>query len=452
MSSVVTPRADRAALLVWGTAVAVYLVAVFHRASLGVAGLEAAERFGIGSAALGTFTVLQIGVYAAMQVPTGVLVDRFGPRRVLTAAALFMGTGQVLFAVAGSFPVALAARALLGLGDAMTFVSVLRICAAHFPRRSYTRFAALSAATGMFGNLVATVPLTLLLSTAGWTATFAATGAVTFAYALVVALRVRDTPDGDASRPVVVAPRDVLSHVRAVWKVPGNRLGFWVHFTTMFAPASLGLLWGFPYLVQAQGMTAPQAGATLSLLVLVGMVFGPVIGETTGRRPVLRLPVVWSYMALSFVLWAVLLGWPGGVPPKPVVVVAVGLMSIGGPISSVSFALARDYNPLSRVGTATGVVNVGGFCAITITSFAVGVLLGGDTAAAGPRDFRTAFLAIAVLLVLGSWRMFVWWRRARAAVFAATERGEAVPVRIRRRAWDIPALPAGEAQPEPARP
>ncbi len=72
--------------LIWLTAAFVYVLAVFHRTSLGVAGLDAAERFGVGSAALSAFTVLQVGVYAAMQVPTGLLVDRFGPRRVLLGA------------------------------------------------------------------------------------------------------------------------------------------------------------------------------------------------------------------------------------------------------------------------------------------------------------------------------------------------------------------------------
>ena len=84
-------RATKQAWLIWSTAVLVYIAALFHRTSLGVASLEAGDRFAVGPAALGTFTVLQIGLYALMQIPTGLLVDRFGPRRVLTAAALLMG-------------------------------------------------------------------------------------------------------------------------------------------------------------------------------------------------------------------------------------------------------------------------------------------------------------------------------------------------------------------------
>lgn len=436
--------AKRRALAVWATAVVVYFLAVFHRTTLGVAGLQAADRFDIGAAALAGFTVLQIGVYALMQVPTGLLVDRFGSRRTLTAAAAMMGAGQLLFAVAGSYPLALVARGVLGVGDALTFVSVLRLVAAHYPPRRYATITMLTAALGMVGNLVATLPLTFLLDHAGWTTAFAVVGGLTAVYAVVVALRVRDTPDGELPvRAEMAGPRQVVAQVRRAWAVPGTRLGFWVHFVTMFAPGALGLLWGFPYLVQALGMSEAAAGAVLSLMVVVGTVANPVIGEVLARRPGSRVPMVAVSVGVSFGLWAALLAWPGGRPPAAFAVVAFALLSIGGPMSAVAFAIVRDYNPLHSVGTASGVANVGGFTAITLTSLAVGLLLGGDTAAAGPADFRLAFLTIPVVVLLGAWRTAVWWRRARAAVLAAADRGEDIPVPIRRRSWDLPPARAG---------
>ena len=168
-------------MIIWVTAVLVYLAAVFHRTSLGVASLEASERFRLGPAALGTFTVLQVGVYALMQVPTGLLVDRYGARRVLTVAALLMGLGQLLFAFATSYPLGLA-----------------RACGARHRRRddvrervapgrralpgpAYAAITSFTAALGGLGNLASTVPLSLLLASAGWTVTFAVAGAVTAA-------------------------------------------------------------------------------------------------------------------------------------------------------------------------------------------------------------------------------------------------------------------------------
>ena len=105
------------------------------------------------------FVLLQIGVYAAMQIPTGVLVDRYGPRRLLVAAAALMALGQLLFALAPSFALALLARALLGCGDAMTFVSVLRYAAPRFSARRYPVLVALTGTVGTAGNVLATLPL-----------------------------------------------------------------------------------------------------------------------------------------------------------------------------------------------------------------------------------------------------------------------------------------------------
>jgi MFS family permease len=423
------------------TAVVVYLAAVFHRTSLGVASLEASDRFGLGPAALGTFTVLQIGVYALMQVPTGMLVDRYGARRVLTVAALLMGLGQLLFAFATSYPLGLLARAVLGVGDAMTFVSVLRLVAAHFPARRYAAVASFTAALGALGNLISTVPLSMLLASAGWTTTFAVAGAMTACYAVVLVLRVRDNPAGAVPEPVdrTESLRTVLTQVSHAWRTPGTRLGFWVHFSTMFAPAMLGLLWGFPYLVRAQGMSEPAAGLLLSLLVVGAIVGGPAIGTMISNRPEWRTPMVVGYLVAALGVWAVLLGWPGGHVPLGLLIAGFAVLSLGGPASTIAFALARDYNPMRRVGTATGVVNVGGFVAITGSALAVGLLLDATASLAPADSFRLALLSVVAVLVLGLWRTSVWWRRARAAVFDAVERGEDVPVRIRRRSWDLAA-------------
>lgn len=430
----VTGRATRRSWFIWLTAAAVYLLAVFHRTSFGVAGLQAADRFGVGAAALGTFTVLQVGVYAAMQIPTGVMVDRYGPRRVLTAALLFLGLGQILLAEAHSYPLGLLARGVLGFGDAMTFVSVLRLIAAHFPGRQYAVVTSFTTAIGYLGNLAATVPLALLLAGPGWTPTFLTVGVVTALYAVVVAIRVKDTPEPVpfvAREPV--RARHLGRQISSVWRVPGTRLGFWVHFTTMFAPNVLAMLWGVPFLVQGEGLSQGTASALLTVFVFGSMVGGPLTGALISRRPSARMPLVGGYIAGAVGVWALLLAWSGPIPVA-VLVPSFAFLTLGGPASMIGFALARDYNPLERVGTATGVVNVGGFVATTIAALVIGVLLqwtGGN--------FRIALLTVVALLAVGTFRLLVWWRRARAHLFAAEARGEDLPVRIRRRRWDVDA-------------
>ncbi|GAB2736072.1 MFS transporter [Salinifilum aidingensis] len=428
-------RASTRSWLIWIVGALIYLLSVFHRTSFGVAGLYATERFAVGPAALGTFTVLQVGVYAAMQIPTGVLVDRFGPRKVLTAALLFLGLGQVLLAAAQSYPTGLLARGVLGFGDALTFVSVLRLIAAHFSGRRYPLVTSLTTAMGYVGNLAATVPLAMALAGQGWTPTFLVVGLCTAAFAAVAALSLRDAPRAATARATRSeegsASGSLLQQVSGAWRVPGTRLGFWVHFSTMFAPNVLTLLWGVPFLVQGQGFEPAAASAMLMVFVFGSMFGGPAVGAVIARKAWVRMPLTAAYLMGALLVWAVLLSWPGSIP-LGVLLPAFALLSLGGPVSTVGFMLARDYNPMHRVGTSTGVVNVGGFVATTIASLLVGMLVqvsGGQ--------YRVALLAVVAVLLVGAWRVLVWWRRARGAVFAAIDRGDEVPVRIRRRSWDL---------------
>jgi sugar phosphate permease len=420
------PVARARAWLLWTTAIVVYIAAVFHRSSLGVAGLQATERFGVGPAALSTFTVLQVAVYAAMQIPTGLLADRFGPRRVLVAAALLLGTGEILFGIAHSYPLALLARGVLGMGDAMTFVSVLRVVAATFRARMYPLIVALTSMLGGVGNLVATVPLTLLLASTGWTATFLAAGLLTAGYAAVVGTTLR-VPATRSAEPAVRGT--ILRGALSAWRVPGTRLGFWVHFSTMATPTTLGLLWGYPYLVQAQHLDAVRADETLGALVIGGIVANPVLGAVTSRYRSVRMPLVAGYLVIAVATWVPLLVVPGRLPFL-VLLAAFVVFAVGGPMSAIGFALARDYNPVNRVGTATGVVNVGGFLATTMAALGVGVLV----QATG--SYRLGLLAVFLVVTLGMSRVAVWWRRARAAAYAAQHRGEDVPVRVTLGRWD----------------
>ena len=125
----------RRAWLVWGVALAAYLLAIFHRSSLAVAGLAAADRFDISAAQLATFTMLQLLVYAGMQIPVGLLVDRFGPRSVMLTGAIVLTLAQAGFALAESYAAALVARVFVGMGDAMTWICLLRLVTSWFTGR-----------------------------------------------------------------------------------------------------------------------------------------------------------------------------------------------------------------------------------------------------------------------------------------------------------------------------
>ena len=296
------PRSATPAFRRWAIAVTVYIAAVFNRTSLGVAGLQAARRLGISPAQLSVFVLVQLGVYAAMQVPTGLLVDRYGPRRLLVAAAATMAVAQLAFALTRSYPEALLARGLLGCGDALTFVSVVRIAAQDFPRHRFPLAVSVTSMLGMAGNLAATIPLALLLRSAGWTVSFAGTGLVTLVTGVAVLILLPAGRAAAAPRQPAPAGR-TLHRVRAAWRTPGTRLGFWVHFSCMSLATMFAVLWGLPYLVR-QGFTEAGASAVLLVCVLAAIVASPAIGAIFGRYPAARVPFALSVCLLTVAGWA----------------------------------------------------------------------------------------------------------------------------------------------------
>src|SRR4051794_5239609 len=161
-------NASRRAWLMWALGVLAYCVAVFHRASLGVAGPEAQQRFGATAAVLSLFIVLQLSVYAALQVPVGVLLDRVGARRMIAVGATAMSAGQIVVGESHSVGLAILGRVLVGAGDAMTFTSVLRLVPAWFPPPRVPVITQLTGLLGQAGQIAAAVPLVALLHSAGW--------------------------------------------------------------------------------------------------------------------------------------------------------------------------------------------------------------------------------------------------------------------------------------------
>jgi MFS family permease len=407
----------RRAFIVWGTAVGVYFLAIFHRSSLGVAGLVAAERFDITASQLSTFTVLQLLVYAAMQIPVGVLLDRFGPQRLLIAGAVFMTVAQLGFAYTGTYTGALVARVFVGMGDAMVFISVLRLIASWFRPMRSPIITAFTAMIGQSGALLAAIPLSRALSTYGWTATFVASASVGVVLGLLTVLLVRDVPRGAPSARSAKDVRTVGRDLRLAWRDPGTRLGLWSHFTTQFAANVMGLLWGFPFFVHAEHRSEAEAAGLLSLLVGVFIVGGPMIGGYITRHPWRRSTIVLSIVGAMMLTWTVVLLWPGDAPLwlLCLLVVSTGL---GGPGSMIGFDLARTFAPASRLGQASGIVNVGGFTASLLAVLGIGLVLDATTPGAstdyGAAAYKWAMCVQYVFWVLGGIQVWRYRYRARA--------------------------------------
>lgn len=394
--------------IVWATGLLAYIVAVLDRTTLGVSGLAAADRFGAGPSLLSTFVVLQVVVYAGAQVPAGLLLDRYGSRALIVSGAALMASGQLALAFTESLPAAIGARAIVGLGDAVTFISVLRLVPHWFAPRRIPLVTQLTGIFGQLGQVLSAVPFLAMLSASGWSVAYASAAAFGVLSIVLTLLIVRNTPHGSAATSEGMSVRETLASVKTVWLRPGTRLGFFTHMGTQFSITVFALMWGLPYLTEAQHLSPGVAGALLSLSVAAAIGAGVLIGIITGRHPHRRSRIVLLIIASNALVWTVVLALRGPAPLWLLIVLIV-VISVGGPGSMVGFDFARTFNPRATLGTAQGMVNMGGFIASLLLMQAMGMVLeaaGGITfesfRAAWALQYIVWFVAVVGILITRS--------------------------------------------------
>jgi sugar phosphate permease len=425
----------RRAWSVYAASVSIYILAVFHRSSLGVAGLLATDRFHIAATQLSVFAMVQLLVYAAMQVPVGALLDRFGPKRLLLSGAALMTLAQFGFAFTQTFGGGIVARVVVGVGDSMVFIPLLRIVSLWFPPIRIPMVSQVTGLLGQLGALMAASPLVFALHRWGWTPSYAAAASLGVVLGVLVLVVVRDSPNPDHELDQIKV-RALARALRAAWRTDGTRLALWSHFSAQFGATVFALLWGFPFLVAGQGLAPETAGRLLMLMTVTTVVSSPIIGGFVTRYPFSRSTLILGIVFAIMTVWGVVLLWPGRAPLSLLVLLVV-VTAVGGPGSMVGFDLARTFNPPTRLGSATGIVNVGGFVASLSTVTLIGLILD-RVAPGGPSTydvdtFRVAMSAQYLVWTVGVVQILRYRHKARRGLresdpesYAALRAGESI--------------------------
>lgn len=412
------------AWLIWIIGVFAYLVAVSQRTSFGVVGLEATARFHASAAEISFFTVLQLLVYAALQIPVGVLVDRFGSRAMIAVGALLMGFGQLQLAFADSIPGGVLGRVLVGAGDATTFVSVIRLIPLWFAPARVPLLTQLTGMSGQLGQLFSVVPFALIIHSAGWTPAFLTLAGMSGLALVLVVVLLQDAPPGHETPAATQGLRATGVSLSRAWRQPGTRLGLWSHFTVQFSGTVFAMTWGYPFLISAQGLGPGTVSALMALYVGAAIAAGPLMGSFVARHPLRRSTMVLLISGATAAAWAAVLLQPGR-SPLWLLAGLVVVLAIGGPGSMIGFDFARTFNPAHRIGTATGIVNVGGFIAALLTIFLIGVALDAQhLAGLSPEGlyslgaFRVALSVQFLLLAVGAGAILITRRKVRRQMAA----------------------------------
>ena len=370
----------------------VFLLVNLHRLSTAVLSERLTADFDTTAAQLGTLHASFFYIYAAIQIPTGVMADRYGPRYVGSGGAAVLSLGAVGFALADSYLVAFLSRALIGAGSGVIFVSILRFCANWYRADEFATMAGLTAGMAGVGAILATTPLAVTVGAVGWRPTILALGVVGFVAGAAVYVLARRSPSDAGLEPIEDVPEQPsvsLAETGAYLRELLGDLDQWLlsvaFFATMGTLLTLLGLWGIPYLVVVYGVDVTTA-SYFTLLGSAGLLFGPpAIGrfsDTIGRR---FLP-----MAVGLGLFAAALAVVPVFGKPPLVAVAVSYFLCGFLFGSamLGFSIIKERYPSGASGVAIATVNTAGFVGGALFPTLMGLALDayrtGDEVAGAP--------------------------------------------------------------------
>ena len=395
------------AFLVWGLGAALYFIGFFQRVTPAVITRELMTEFAIGAAALGNLSAFYFYSYVGMQIPTGLLVDRWGPRRVLTMGAGVAALGTAVFALSTSYAGAGFGRLLIGASVGVAFVAMLKLAAHWFAPTRFAMVSGLALLTGMLGAVGAGAPLRLAADAFGWRPVMLGGCALTALLCLLIWWLVRDDPVEKGYRshaPLAAAPvagASVMAGLREVLGYRNVRLMFFIAGGFSAPILVFGGLWGVPFLVTHYGVSTAHAALMTSGLLLAWGLGGPVCGALSDRIG-RRKPVYAAGLALSFTGWSLI--WL--VPGLPLgllylVLFIIGIVS-GGVI--LTFSVCKESTPLRLAGTTSGIANMGNMMGGMLLQPAVGWVLdrmwsGQMAGAARIYDFAAYRAGFALMLV-----------------------------------------------------
>lgn len=417
-----SPEQRRQRTLALAVVVLAYMLSFFQRfAPAGIA-QDLAAAFQTSAASLGVLAATYFYVYTVMQIPTGILVDTLGPRRILVLGGIVGGVGSLLFGLAPDLSLALLGRTLIGLGVSVTFIAMLKIIAVWYEESRFATVVGIALLLGNLGSVIAGAPLAMMAQGIGWRSVFVGVAVLSLALAAGCWLLVRDRAPAQAAtgekspaskphfdRTAILNALLAIIRNRTTWPLAVTMLGICGAFFTFAG------LWATPYLMQVHGMNRGMAANHLSMY-FAGFALGALFLGSLSDRLRRRKPVLIVCTHANALLWLV---WFSAVPLQLWLSYTLfALMGITTASFTLTWACAKEVNPPLLSGMSTSVVNMGGFLAAAILQPLVGWVIDqhwqGGLAANGSRLYTPEDFAAGIgLLTAVAWvgALASWWIR-----------------------------------------
>ena len=360
--------------------IAFYFSGFFHRMVTAVMADQLMADFNIGAASLGNFSSFYYYSYVAVQIPTGILADYWGPRKLLTAGAVLSSVGALLFASASSIHTANIGRLIIGASMGVAWVSILKLSTRWFRPNRFALVTGLALGLGILGALSAGVPLRLLMNWFGWRSVIFGAGTITLIISLAIWILVRDDPvqKGYDSYATDLAPSihrsksSILSDLANVFKYKNTWILTIVPAALIGPVLTFAGLWGIPYLTTHYDLSPVKSATLISALLIACAIGAPVLGslsEKTGRRK----PIYFFTLCISLIAWIPILCLQD--LPLWLLVVLFSVVGFASSAIVVGMAFVKESVPLALAGTVSGISNMGMEMGAMTLQRAIGLIL-----------------------------------------------------------------------------
>jgi MFS family permease len=401
--------AQRLPRIAVGTAVALiaallgtHVMSQFLRNSVGVIAPNLAQDIGLGAAGIGLLSSAFFLSFAAAQIPLGVAIDHYGPRRVMSSCVAIMVLGVTVFALGTSAETVILGRALMGLGCASFFMGPLVVYSRWFSPDRFSTLTGMQLGVSGLGMMAATAPLAYGTATIGWRASFLVIAALGVVLGIIMFLVVRDDPPGRTPPPRTDSLVDSMRGLAQVARVRSLVPVFVMNLFSYSAIIAVLGLWAGPYLSHVYGHDIETRGNLLFVLAFVYVTATLLWGPTDRLFQSYKKPVI-----IGAVATAALLAWIAAVgrPETPTLVVWFVLLGLASGFSPVLTAHGRALFPPELTGRGLTVMNLGTMGGVFVMQALTGAVVGLFDAPNGiyPLDaYRAAFAVEALLLGLAT--------------------------------------------------
>lgn len=386
--------------VIWGLAALYFFCDYFTRVSTSVMVPYLMRDFQLTALGLGTLSAFFYYPYVAMQIPVGLLIDRYSVRFLLTLMTIVTGCGCLIFGNAQQLFQAEFGRFFIGFSAAFAFVSALKLAANWFPPERLGLLAGLTQALGMLGAAVGEAPVGYSVQAFGWRHTMFLMAAVFFSLAFFILLIVRDKPQISIQKKRKPQSMKIWESLSIVMK---NRLS-WVNAIyagLVFAPtATFGELWGVSFIHHVYEVSYQDAAFAVGLIFIGWAIGGPLVGWISDRMKK-RKPVMLFSAVSGFILMGIILFYPLNYTVLLLLLFLFGVSNTG---VAIAYVLATEINPHQVSGTALAFTNMASILFGTVLQPLIGWFLDlqAHTSVSDhfiiytPHQFRIAMLALPI--------------------------------------------------------